>query len=155
MYYTMMLHELTRSSGRKDKPFRLGRGNSARKGNYSGRGLGGQKSRAGWWVPNWFEWWQTPLHMRLPKLRWFKRYFKLLKNITPISLATIEADDRIKNGSTVDMKVLKECRYVSKETSLVKILGKDTMKKKLTFSGIHAFSAWARAVIEKAWGSIE
>jgi len=65
----MMLHELTRSNWRKDKPFRKGRGNSAKKGNYAGRGLWGQKSRSWGWVPNWFEGGQTPLHMRLPKLK--------------------------------------------------------------------------------------
>lgn len=150
----MMLHELTRSTGRKDKPFRKWRGNSAKKGNYAGRGLWGQKSRAWGWVPNWFEGWQTPLHMRLPKLRWFKRYFKLLKDVTAVSIAHLDADDRIKDGSTVTMAVFTECGYCAKESSLVKVLWKDTMKKKLTFEGIYAFSAWAIASIEKAGGSI-
>jgi len=52
------------------------------------------------------------------------------------------------------MTTLVECGYCAKETSLVKILGKDSMKKKLTFEGMYAFSAWAKASIEKAGGSI-
>lgn len=149
-----MLHELSRSQWRKSKPFRVGRGNSARKWNYSGRGLWGQKSRAWGWVPNWFEWGQTPLHMRLPKLRGFKRYFKLLKNVTPISLEALEADDRIATGSTVTKEVLASNGYCAKKTSVVKVLGNVTMKKKLAFEWIDGFSAGAKASIEKAWGTI-
>ncbi len=149
----MMLHELSRSWGLKDRPFRKWRGNSTRKWNYAWRWLWGQKSRAGGWVPNWFEWGQTPLHMRLPKLRWFKRYYKLLKDVTPVSLSMLESDERIKTWATISMSVLAENWYCGKESSTVKILGKD-LKKKLSFEGIELFSAWARAAIEKAGGSI-
>jgi hypothetical protein len=34
--------------------------------------------------------------MRLPKLRGFKRYFKLLKDVTPVSIAVLEAHVDIK-----------------------------------------------------------
>src|SRR4029078_5375871 len=37
----------------------------------------GQKARAGGSIPPWFEGGQTPLHMRIPKLRGFKNRFKI------------------------------------------------------------------------------
>ena len=51
---------------------RLGRGISAGGGKTAGRGTKGQKSRAGHNIPKRFEGGQTPLSMRLPKLRGFK-----------------------------------------------------------------------------------
>ena len=49
---------------------RIGRGLGSGKGRYSGRGIKGQKSRAGsHMVPARFEGGQMPLFMRIPKLR--------------------------------------------------------------------------------------
>ena len=56
---------------------RVGRGNGSGHGTYSGKGLKGQKARAGGSIPAWFEGGQTPLHMRIPKLRGFKNRFKI------------------------------------------------------------------------------
>ena len=43
----MKIHQLIKSKGLRDKARRLGRGNATGTGNYSGRGLKGQKSRSG------------------------------------------------------------------------------------------------------------
>jgi large subunit ribosomal protein L15 len=43
----MKIHQLIKSKGLRDKARRLGRGNATGSGNYSGRGLKGQKSRSG------------------------------------------------------------------------------------------------------------
>ena len=51
---------------------RVGRGIAAGKGKTAGRGTKGQKSRAGSSIPPWFEGGQTPLHIRIPKLRGFR-----------------------------------------------------------------------------------
>ncbi len=48
---------------------RLGRGSSSGKGGFCGRGCKGQKARTGKKIHPLFEGGQTPLHMRLPKLR--------------------------------------------------------------------------------------
>ena len=56
---------------------RVGRGIAAGKGKTAGRGTKGQKARAGGSIPPWFEGGQTPLHMRIPKLRGFKNRFKI------------------------------------------------------------------------------
>src|ERR671915_2299736 len=63
------LHTLKPASARKNRK-RIGRGQGSGKGRYSGRGLKGQKSRAGSakMRPG-FEGGQMPLHMRLGKQR--------------------------------------------------------------------------------------
>ena len=91
--------------------------------------------------------------MRLPKLRGFKRYFKLLKDVTPVNAAKLAADDRVKDGQEITVAVLAELGYVKKATATVKVLGSEKVSKKLNFSGISAFSKGAIAAIEKAGGS--
>ena len=114
----------------------------------------GQKARAGGNIPAWFEGGQTPLHMRLPKLRGFKRYFKLLKWYEPVNTGALEADERIKSGDTLNKVTLTEFGYIRKPTSLVKVLGKGDLKKKLSFDSIDAVSATALEKIEKAGGGV-
>jgi len=148
-----MLHELKKSPWRTKSGKKLGRGNSSGAGNYSGKGLKGQKSRSGGWVPAWFEWGQTPLYRRLPKLRWFKRHFKLLEHHEPVNVGLLESDDRVKSGDTITKELLAQNGYIRKTTSGVKILGNGDLSKKLSFEGIDAISASALAKVEKAWGS--
>src|SRR5207244_11799646 len=63
------LSNLQPAQARKDRK-RVGRGMGSGKGRYSGRGLKGQKSRAGSHkMPAGFEGGQMPIDMRLPKLR--------------------------------------------------------------------------------------
>ena len=63
------LSNLKPAQPRKDRK-RVGRGLGSGKGRYSGRGIKGQKSRAGSnKMPAGFEGGQMPIHMRLRKLR--------------------------------------------------------------------------------------
>src|ERR687896_1337629 len=63
------LSNLRPAQARKDRK-RVGRGQGSGKGRYSGRGIKGQKSRAGSHsLPAGFEGGQMPLDMRLGKLR--------------------------------------------------------------------------------------
>ena len=68
----MKLHDLRPPTGSRTARTRVGRGIAAGKGKTAGRGTKGQKARAGGSIPPWFEGGQTPLHMRIPKLRGFK-----------------------------------------------------------------------------------
>ena len=68
----MKLHDLRPPEGSNTARTRVGRGIAAGKGKTAGRGTKGQKARAGGSIPPWFEGGQTPLHMRIPKLRGFK-----------------------------------------------------------------------------------
>src|SRR6266542_6395249 len=73
----MKLHDLRPADGSRRPRTRVGRGIAAGKGKTAGRGTKGQKARAGGSIPPWFEGGQTPLHMRIPKLRGFRNRFKL------------------------------------------------------------------------------
>jgi large subunit ribosomal protein L15 len=68
----MKLHDLRPAPGSRTERTRVGRGISAGKGKTAGRGTKGQKARAGVAIPAWFEGGQTPIHLRVPKLRGFK-----------------------------------------------------------------------------------
>src|SRR5664279_5143717 len=73
----MKLHDLRPAPGSHHAKTRVGRGIAGGKGKTAGRGTKGQKARAGGSIPPWFEGGQTPLHMRIPKLRGFKNRFKI------------------------------------------------------------------------------
>src|SRR5206468_9864605 len=73
----MKLHELRPADGAHTARTRVGRGIAAGKGKTAGRGTKGQKARAGGSIPPWFEGGQTPLRMRIPKLRGFKNRGKI------------------------------------------------------------------------------
>ena len=151
----MLLHELTKSTGRKKPGKRLGRWDSSGAWNYSGRGIKWQGARSWWGVPAWFEWWQTPLHMRLPKLRGFKRYFKLLKHYELVNVGRLEQDARIDGKKPINKELLATLWYIKKVTSLVKILWNGDLKKSLQFEWIDAVSATALKKIEDAWGVVK
>lgn len=148
-----MLHELTASKGRLKKAQRVGRGNGS-KWNTCGKGTKGQNARSWWWVAAWFEWGQTPLFMRLPKLRGFKRYFKLLKDVTPVSIEMLEEHVDIKAWEVITPELLHSLRLVKSAQSTPKVLWNWSLTKALTFGEWILFSAGAKAIIENAWGTI-
>lgn len=149
----MKLHEIKRSSGLKDKANKLGRGNAS-KGNYSGKWHKGQKARSGWGVPIFFEWGQTPLIQKLPKQRWFKRFYKLITNYSVVNLWRIDKDERISNSMELSKFKLKELWYIKKETELVKVLGNGEFSKKISFVNLDKYSKTAIEKIEKSWSQI-
>ena len=73
----MKLNDLRPAPGSRRDRTRVGRGIAAGKGKTAGRGTKGQKSRAGASIPPFFEGGQTPLPQRVPKLRGFKRRWRV------------------------------------------------------------------------------
>lgn len=151
----MLIADIKKSNWLQPKSKRRGRWDGSGRGNYSTRWQKGQWSRSWGSMPSWFEGGQTPLNLRLPKLRGFKRPEKFKKNYVVINVQTLEKDENIKADSTIDKKTLIKLKYIKKEDQLVKILATWTIKKSLTFKGIDAVSASAQKKIEKAWGKIE
>jgi len=149
----MFGYQLSKTPGYKKPRIQRGRGDSSGRGNYSGRGLKGQGSRSGSSMRPYFEGGQTPLTQRLPKLRGFKRHFKLVQSYQGVNVSSLEKDTRIETGSVVTFDNLVIMGYAHKNDS-VKILGNGELTKKLTFQGIAAFSASAKEKIEAAGGSI-
>jgi large subunit ribosomal protein L15 len=136
---------------------RVGRGLGSGKGRYSGRGIKGQKSRAGSHkMKAGFEGGQTPIDMRLGKLRGntsadampigpFRTYSQ------PVNLRDLES--RFDAGDDVTPEALKGVGLVAKLHVDVKILGEGELTKKLSVSA-HGFSKSAVEKIEAAGGSV-
>ena len=147
-----MLHQLSRPASNKRKSIQIGRGNGSGRGNYSTKWLKGQKARSWFSQQPWFEGGQTPLHMRLPKSRGFKRYFKLVTKVVAINTGVLNADDRIKSGDVISNEALYTLGY-GKSGYAFKILGQGELSKSLKVEGSTTSSS-AKALIEKAGGSL-
>ena len=136
---------------------RVGRGLGSGKGRYSGRGIKGQKSRAGSHkMPAGFEGGQMPIDMRLGKLRGntsadampigpFRTYTQ------PVNVGDLER--RFEAGAEVTPESLKASGLVRKLSIDVKVLGEGELTKKLAVSA-HGFSKSAVEKIEAAGGSV-
>ncbi len=147
-----MLHELSRPLSSARKSIQRGRWNGSGRGNYSTKWLKGQRARTGFTQQPWFEGGQTPLHMRLPKSRGFKKFFKLINYTVAINVGILNSDTRITSGSVITSDSLKELGY-AKSGYGFKILGQWELTKSLTIQGI-SISASAKEIIEKLWWSI-
>lgn len=149
----MFGYQLKKTPWYKKPRIQRGRGDSSGRGNTSGRGNKGEGARAGASVHPNFEGWQTPLVQRLPKLRGFKRHFKLVTKYQGVNVSTLDRDTRVENGATITTEQLVIRGYARKKDA-VKILGNGELSKKLTFSGIAAFTASAKEKIASAGGTI-
>jgi large subunit ribosomal protein L15 len=161
----MKLHDLRPADGSHKEKTRVGRGIAAGKGKTAGRGTKGQKARAGGSIPPWFEGGQTPLHMRIPKLRGFKNRFKIqyeVVNIGAIDAAiergALELPDGGPKGKgkaskaaaaqiTVNQDILRAVGLVRTLDKPLKILGNGELSAPL-FVVADAFTASARSKIE-------
>ena len=135
---------------------RVGRGLGSGKGRYSGRGIKGQKSRAGSHAMRaGFEGGQMPLAMRIPKLRGntskdampvgpFRTYTQ------PVNLRDL---DRFDAGEEVTPESLKAKGLIRSVRKDVKLLGVGELTKKLSIS-VHAASASAREKVEASGGTL-
>ena len=161
----MKLHDLQPAEGSRKDRIRVGRGIAAGKGKTAGRGTKGQKARAGGGIPAWFEGGQTPLHMRIPKLRGFKNRFRVeyeVVNVGSIDAlvargAFEQAEAPAKKGAkgggqiTVNQDILRAVGLVRTLNKPLKILGAGELTVPL-FVVADAFTASARAKIEAAGG---
>jgi large subunit ribosomal protein L15 len=136
---------------------RVGRGPGSGKGRYSGRGIKGQKARAGSHkMRPGFEGGQMPIYMRLGKQR--GPYSKDAMPMGPHRTATVPVNLRdlervFEDGAEVTLEALVEKGVIKNTRTDVKVLGQGELKKKLTVTA-HAFSASAREKIEAAGGKV-
>jgi large subunit ribosomal protein L15 len=136
---------------------RVGRGLGSGKGRYSGRGIKGQKSRAGSHaMPAGFEGGQMPIDMRTGKLRGntsadampigpFRTYNQ------PVNVGSLE--ERFDAGADVTLEALKDAGLIAKLSVDVKVLGEGELTKKLSVTA-HSFSRSAVEKIEAAGGTV-
>ena len=130
----LTLSNLSPAQPRKDRK-RVGRGLGSGKGRYSGRGIKGQKSRAGSHAMRaGFEGGQMPLAMRIPKLRGntskdampvgpFRTYTQ------PVNIRDLE---RFEAGDEVTPETLKAKGLIRSIRKDVKLLGEGEISVKLS-----------------------
>jgi large subunit ribosomal protein L15 len=141
--------ELRPAAGSRHARKRVGRGNSSGHGTYSGRGLKGQKARAGGGVKRGFEGGQLPLVRRMARKRGFTNIFRV--EYEPLNISRLA---RFPAGSEVTPETLQSAGIIKDSKVPIKVLGEGELKVALTVRA-HKFSATARQKIEAAGGKVE
>jgi large subunit ribosomal protein L15 len=158
------LHDLKPAEGSARKRTRVGRGIAAGGGKTAGRGTKGQKSRAGASIPAWFEGGQTPLHIRIPKLRGFRNLNRIEYEVVNVGAiaAAVEAGRLVAEGGTkskpapitVNADLLRQAGLVRDVRKPLKILGGGDLGVNV-FVVADAFTKSAREKIESAGGTVQ
>ena len=149
------LSHLSPAQPRRDRK-RIGRGMGSGKGRYAGRGIKGQKSRAGSHMMRaGFEGGQMPLSMRLPKLRGGTSRDAMpvgpFRTFTqPVNIRDL---DRFEAGEEVTPETLKAKGLIRSIRKDVKLLGVGELTTALSIT-VHAASATAREKVEAAGGTL-
>ena len=144
----MQLHHL-KPIHKLKKPKRVGRG--GKKGTYSGRGVKGQKARAGKKLKPIID----EIIKKYPKLRGYRQKLKIKnKKLKIMNLDILEK--KFNAADKVTPEILLEKRIIRKikgRIPLVKILGEGKITKSLTIEGCQ-LSKSVKEKIEKAGGKI-
>ncbi|MBN2197824.1 50S ribosomal protein L15 [Candidatus Wolfebacteria bacterium] len=139
----MQLHQIQPKYKLKKKK-RVGRG--GKRGTYSGKGMKGQKSRAGRKIrPA-----ERDLIQRLPKLRGFK--FKANKKPAIINIVNLEKNIE---GNIINRETLLKAGLIKKTDKKIKILAQGELKKAFSINVKEIeISENAKKKIETAGGTI-
>jgi large subunit ribosomal protein L15 len=143
----LTLGNLQVSQGAKKKKIRRGRGNSSGYGNYSGRGMKGQRSRSGG-KSGLKRLGMKKIIAQLPKKRGFNRSSRRF-NIINLNIL----EQKFQEGEQITFKKLVALGLISRPRDGVKILAKGAIQKKLTVKA-HSFSKTAKQAIIKAGGKV-
>lgn len=138
----MEIHKLKPKQALKRKK-RIGRG--GKKGTYSGRGIKGQKSRAGHSLQPIIR----ELVKKYPKLRGYNNFQTNKKAKAEINIAIL--DKKFQDGEKVTPEILvkkKIIKLIKNRMPIVKILGQGETKKKLIISNC-SISKTAKEKLEK------
>jgi large subunit ribosomal protein L15 len=145
----MKLNDLRPADGSKFEHKRRGRGGASGLGKTGGRGVKGQRARAGGYHKVGFEGGQMPLQRRLPKIGFVSPSKGLSVELRVHELAGLA-------GQTVDLAALKSANLVSQRAERCKVIASGTLDKAVTVSGAGIkVTAGARRIIEAAGGKVE
>lgn len=130
---------------------RVGRWNAS-KWTFSGRWMNWQNARSWGGVAPWFEWGQTPLFRRMPKLKGFSNA-KFKKEYNVINFRDLEllASKWI---TDINFVTLSENKMIKSDKDWVKLIVKWELKSKFNIE-IDKATAWAVKAVEKAWWKIK
>ena len=145
----MQQHEIRQPKGATHKRKRIGRGNASGTGTYAGKGMKGQKARAGGGVRPYFEGGQLPLVRRMARKRGFRNPFRIEYEEVNVSAlgARFAANAEVTAGS------LREARLIRSARRPVKILGDGEINVALTVEAT-SFTKSAIAKIKGAGGTV-
>ncbi|MBA3418871.1 MAG: 50S ribosomal protein L15 [Geodermatophilaceae bacterium] len=143
---TIKVHHLRPAPGSHTAKTRVGRGQGGKRGKTAGRGTKGTKAR--YQVPARFEGGQTPINMRLPKLKGFHNRFSTSYQVVNVErLATLFPD-----GGQVGLQEMVTAGAV-RVNQLVKVLGDGDIGGVTLHVAAHKFSGSAREKITAAGGT--
>jgi len=142
----MRLNDLHPAKGSRFEHKRRGRGAGSGLGKTGGRGVKGQRARAGGYHKMGFEGGQMPLQRRLPKIGFVSP--------TRADKAELRVHE-LKQfaGKTADLAALQAAHLVSKRAVKVKVIASGTLDVAVTVSGVKV-TAGARKIIEAAGGKV-
>ncbi len=143
---TLKMHHLRPAPGAHTAKTRVGRGEGS-KGKTAGRGTKGTGAR--YQVSAAFEGGQTPLHMRIPKLRGFKSPFKVRYQVVNLD----QISELFPKGGDVTKADL-VAKGAVRANQPVKVLGDGDIAVKVTVVDADAVSRSAKTKIEAAGGTV-
>lgn len=148
----LSLNNIKSDIGSRKKSKRLWRWNWSWKWTTSGRWSNWQNSRSWGWVAPWFEWGQTPLFRRIPKLKGFSNaIFQVRYNVVNVSDINKLLEKWI---TTIDKEVLLANRVIRNKNNPVKLLSNGELSWKVTLK-VNKASAEALNKVQKAWWTVE
>jgi large subunit ribosomal protein L15 len=142
----MRLNDLHPAVGSRQEHKRRGRGAGSGLGKTGGRGVKGQRARAGGYHKVGFEGGQMPLQRRLPKVGFVSPTRDDNAELRVHELGRFA-------GQTADMAAVKAAHLVPKRAQKVKVIASGTLDKAVTVSGLKV-TAGARKIIEAAGGKV-
>ena len=148
----MNLNQLRDNAGARHKSKRLGRGIGSGKGKTAGKGVKGQKARAGVSL-NGFEGGQMPIFRRLPKRGFFNPF---RKEYAPVNIGTLDAAitaGKLDAAQPIDEATLKAAGLVRGKLDGVRLLAKGEISRAVTIT-VSGASAAAIEAVQKAGGSV-
>lgn len=143
---SLRMHHLRPADGAHTPKTRVGRGQGS-KGKTAGRGTKGTGAR--YQVSPHFEGGQTPIHMRIPKLRGFRSPFKITYQVVNVA----QLAELYPKGGTVTKVDLVEKGAV-RPNQPVKLLGDGEIAVKVIVVDADRISQSAKSKIEAAGGSV-
>jgi large subunit ribosomal protein L15 len=144
----MRLNDLHPAGGSRREHKRRGRGMGSGLGKTGGRGVKGQRARAGGYHKLGFEGGQMPLQRRLPKIGFVSTSRDRCDEVRVHELARLA-------GKTADLAALKGAHLVGKRAEVAKIIASGKLEQAVTVGGPGVkVTAGARKIIEAAGGKV-
>ncbi|HYX04521.1 MAG TPA: 50S ribosomal protein L15 [Reyranella sp.] len=149
----MRLNQIADNPGARKARMRVGRGIGSGKGKTAGRGVKGQKSRAGVAIKG-FEGGQMPLYRRIPKRGFKPPHAKAWQVVNLGALQKAIDDKRLDAAQPIDAAAMQAAGLFKKPLDGVRLLGKGEIKTKIEVK-VAGASASAIAAVEKAGGKVD